>query len=288
MTDLVAKFALRSDLHQSPMHAALLRHIGWSVAGESGSHIYYRTLGPLTIAKLQRPQSIDLDWLKDFRKKHHALTTYIEPGLVTPPPNSKLGFSVEPFAHSCTSLIDIKGSEQSILNSFSQKTRYNITRTLRKNNLKIITTSLSTMSHEQLTAFYALHDAWARKRSVVGYPISLLNAVIKAHGKTGDLHFCYRGDELVGSLLIIYYEGVATYYAAFATDSGYHTFAPTLLTWTAIQQAKAEGCDIFDFGGIYDPRYPRMYKKWQGFTKFKSTFHPTVVSYPPTTLQLGW
>jgi lipid II:glycine glycyltransferase (peptidoglycan interpeptide bridge formation enzyme) len=81
---------------------------------------------------------------------------------------------------------------------------------------------------------------------------------------------------------------VATYYAAYAAPAGYKQFAPTLLTWTAMQVAKGRSCDIFDFGGIYDPRYPKMYKNWQGFTKFKSGFHHTTLSYPPTTLQLFW
>ena len=87
--------------------------------------------------------------------------------------------------------------------------------------------------------------------------------------------------------MIIKNQQTAIYYAAFSEELGYELFAPTLLTWTAMITAKNAGCHIFDFGGIYDPRY-RMYKKWQGFTKFKEGFSPTVVYYPPTQLLLGW
>lgn len=270
------------------MHANVMRKIGWQVVGEKGSQIYYLSLGPLSVAKIQRPKTIDLKWLKSFRKKHHTLTTYIEPGITTPLPNTPLGFSVEPFAHSCTSLIDIKGTEQNILNSFSQKTRYNIVHTIKKDDINITTTKLGKLSGAQKDAFFALHSEWSKKKNVVGYPMSLLNAVIKSHAQTGYLHFAYKGLTLVGSLLTLDYDHVSTYYAAFATLSGYKTFAPTLLTWTAIKQAKLNNCDIFDFGGIFDPRYPKMYKRWQGFTKFKAGFNPTVISYPPTTLQLFW
>jgi lipid II:glycine glycyltransferase (peptidoglycan interpeptide bridge formation enzyme) len=270
------------------MHANILREIGWHVEGKPDSQIFFRTLGPLTVAKIQRPEVIDPGWLANFRKTHHTITTYIEPGLLTALPTKKLGISVEPFAHSCTSLIDLGKTDRLILDSFSQKTRYNITHTLKKNEIIITTTRLDKLTQDQKNAFFDLHASWSQKKDVIGYPTSLLNAVLKCHGQTGDLHLAYHDRTLVASLLILYHDHVATYYAAFADPLGYKTFAPTLLTWTAICIAKTNGCDIFDFGGIYDPRYPKMYKKWQGFTKFKAGFNPTAISYPPTTLQLFW
>lgn len=292
--NLVSRFAARSDLHQSPMHADVMRRIGWQVAGHPGSRIFYRPLGPLAIAKLQRPRVIDLAWLNSFRTHHHTLTTYLEPGLsaqaglTTPLPGQKLGISVEPFAHSATSLLDLSLSDSALLASFSPKTRYNITHTLRQNNLTILSTPLSTINPKLLTDFFALHASWSRQKNVIGYSPRLLTATLASYAKHSHLHLAYHNNSLVTSLLILYHDSVATYWAAFAILPGYQTFAPTLLTWTAMQVAKTRGCDIFDFGGIYDPRYPRMYKKWQGFTKFKAGFRPTPVSYPSTTLQLFW
>lgn len=287
MTDLLLRFAARSDLHQSSMHANLMRAIGWHVEGKPGSQIFYRTLGPVSVAKLQRPKTINLAWLKSFRRTHHTFTTYVEPGLTCETTGIK-GLSVEPFAHSCTSLIDLTPSEKSILSSFSQKTRYNITHTLKKNDFSIITTPLSTMSHKFLSDFFALHHDWSKQKHIIGYSLPLLRGILKSFVKHADLHLCYLGDTLIGSLLILYHDAIATYWAAFASPLGYQHFAPTLLTWTAISTAKERDCDIFDFGGIYDPRYPRMYKKWLGFTKFKAGFNPIVVSYPETHLQLLW
>jgi lipid II:glycine glycyltransferase (peptidoglycan interpeptide bridge formation enzyme) len=270
------------------MHAALLGSLGWRAEGKADSTIYYRQLGPLSIAKFQRPKQIDLEWLKHFRRKHRVLTTFIEPGIATTLPNQRLGFPVDPFAHSSTSLIDLFPSESSILHSFSQKTRYNITHTLKAAKLTITTTKLSKLNKSQLSNFFTLHADWSKEKNVIGYSTALINGVLHAYAHHGDLHLCYQGNHLVGSLLVLYHDHVATYWAAFASPVGYKAFAPTLLTWTAIQTAKTKGCDIFDFGGIYDPRYPKMYKRWIGFTKFKSTFNPTVISYPPTSLQLFW
>lgn len=265
-----------------------MHEIGWQVEKHGDSQLYYRSLGPLTIAKIQRPKSLDLGWLQSFRKKHKTLTTYIEPGLTTALPEKRLGFSVEPFAHSSTSLIDLLPTEQNILNSFSQKTRYNIVHSLKKAELKIETTQLGKLSEKQLSDFFTLHNEWSKQKHVIGYSKELLDAIIKSFAKSGDLHLAYVDNQLVATLLILYHDSVATYWAAFASPLGYKTFAPTLLTWVAIQTAKAKKCEIFDFGGIFDPRYPKMYKKWVGFTKFKSGFNPTVISYPPTTLQMFW
>lgn len=265
-----------------------MHEIGWKTEVRGDSQLYYRTLGPLSIAKIQRPKSLDLSWLESFRKNHKTLTTYIEPGLNSALSDKRIGFTVEPFAHSSTSLIDLLPAEQNILNAFSQKTRYNIVHSLKKSENRIETTQLGKLSEKQLTDFFYLHSNWSKQKHVIGYSKELLDGIIKSFFKSGDLHLCYKGSTLVGTLLILYYDSVATYWAAFASPLGYKTFAPTLLTWKAIQTAKSKKCKIFDFGGIFDPRYPRMYKKWQGFTKFKSGFNPTVVSYPPTTLQLFW
>ncbi len=270
------------------MYADLMREIGWKTETRDGSQLFYRSLGPFSIAKIQRPKSIDLSWIKEFRSTHKVLTTYIEPGLSGTLPSDKIGFRVEPFAHSCTSLLDLLPTEQNILNSFTQKTRYNIVHTLKKSAIKIQTTQLAKLSSKQLNDFFALHAQWSKQKHVIGYSIELLNAILKSFGQSGDLHLAYLGDQLVASLLILYHDSVATYWAAFADPAGYKTFAPSLLTWQALQTAKTKKYEIFDFGGIYDPRYPRMYKKWQGFTKFKAGFHPEVVTYPPTTLQLFW
>jgi lipid II:glycine glycyltransferase (peptidoglycan interpeptide bridge formation enzyme) len=270
------------------MYRDLMHEIGWKTEIHGDSQLYYRSLGPLTIAKIQRPKSFDLEWLKTFRQKHKTLTTYIEPSLTSTLPEKRLGFHVEPFAHSSTSLIDLRPTEQNILNTFSQKTRYNIVHSLKKAELRIETTELGKLNKKQLTDFFSLHAEWSKQKNVIGYSVELLNAILKSFSKSGDLHLAYQGDQLVGTLLVLYHDSVATYWAAFASPLGYKTFAPTLLTWTAFQTAKAKKCEIFDFGGIYDPRYPKMYKKWVGFTKFKSGFNPTVISYPPTILQLFW
>ena len=45
-----------------------------------------------------------------------------------------------------------------------------------------------------------------------------------------------------------------------------------VLVWEAFKLAKKRGCQIFDFEGIYDERFPKAGTAWKGFTKFKEGF----------------
>lgn len=286
MRDLVSLFASRLDLHQSSYHANVMRKIGWCVDGKPGTQIYYRTLGPLTVAKYQRANSIDPQRIKEFRKRHKTLTTYIEPGLQF---SYIQGISVEPFAHSTSSLINLAQSEKSLLNSFSQKTRYNITHSLKTKQVTIRSIPLPKINQQHQTDFFSLHTEWSKRKNVIGYSRALLEAILSSFGSDSTLHLAYDHQQNPqGALLSLTNDAVSTYYAAFSTMTGYSLYVPTLLTYQAMLTAKDNGSDIFDFGGTYDPRYPRMYKKWQGFTKFKEGFNPTTITYPPTQLLLFW
>jgi lipid II:glycine glycyltransferase (peptidoglycan interpeptide bridge formation enzyme) len=55
--------------------------------------------------------------------------------------------------------------------------------------------------------------------------------------------------------------------------------APYLLQWQAIKDAKAAGCEAYDFGGIRTEGRERIYafptrNSWAGITKFKTGFSP--------------
>ena len=263
-----------------------MQKIGWVVDGKPGSQLFYRPLGPLSIVKYQRPHLIDSERLTHFRRQHKALTTYVEPGLNTV---YQSGLPVEPFAHSTTSLINLKLSASNLLASFSQKTRYNITHNLKNQALHLTSTALTKLKTTQKADFFALHAEWSKRKNIIGYSRQLLEAILASFDHQSTLHLAYDQQQVpVATLLVLTHDRVSTYYAAFSSEHGYHLYAPTLLTYQAFNTARENGSEIFDFGGTYDPRYPRMYKKWGGFTKFKEGFRPTTIQYPPTKLHLFW
>ena len=284
--ELISSFNNLPDLHQNPLFSQAMKEIGWKTLGQEGSYLYLRELKPFSVAKIQHFNSVDLDWLKKIRRQYHILMTFVEPGL-TQSNIGKIGLKAEPFANSATSIVDLKLSPQDLLKTFKSKTRYNISYSQRKNNLQIITKDFSQITSPDLVVFKTSRESWSKRKKTVCYDENFFNALIKQFANSGWIHFAYNQNKCVATLMIIKNQQTAIYYAAFSEELGYELFAPTLLTWTAMITAKNAGCHIFDFGGIYDPRY-RMYKKWQGFTKFKEGFSPTVVYYPPTQLLLGW
>jgi len=264
-------------------------HIGWETHGEPGSQVYLLPLASLSTTKLQRPKKVDFELINYLRKRHYTLGFYYEPGLSTKETGT-LGHSLpaEPFAHSATSLLDLTLDDKSLLASFTSKTRYNIGLALRQKKLSIVSVPLSLMSEQYRDDFLSLRKVWSKTKHIYGYELKFVLGILESFRGYGTLHIAYKNKTPVATLLVLYHERVATYWAAFCTPSGYSHFGPTLLTWVSLLAAKEAGCDIYDFGGVYDPRYPRLYKKWQGFTKFKSGFNPTYIEYPKTRLQIFW
>jgi lipid II:glycine glycyltransferase (peptidoglycan interpeptide bridge formation enzyme) len=59
--------------------------------------------------------------------------------------------------------------------------------------------------------------------------------------------------------------------------------APTICTWYGIKEAKRRQKKRFDFGGIYDDRFP--IKNWINFTQFKKGFGGKERLFPPMLYQ---
>ena len=57
-----------------------------------------------------------------------------------------------------------------------------------------------------------------------------------------------------------------------STETGKKLFAPTLCVWEVIKESKRRNLQIFDFEGLWDERFPKLNKNWQGFSQFKKGF----------------
>lgn len=284
--NLLTRFSSLPDLHQNPLFAQAMQDNGWTILGPEGALFFYKKLGPVGIAKIQHSNNIDLDWINHNRRQHHLITTFIEPGLIQKD-IGQIGLKSEPFANSATSLVDLELTSTQLLKSFKSKTRYNISYSQRKKQLHVVTKQFSQLTPADYSLFIQLKNDWIKRKKIVCYEEKFFKSLLHRFIHSGWIHFAYHQNDCLAALMILKNHQTAIYYAAFSTETGYSLFAPTLITWIAMLTAKNDGCHIFDFGGIYDPRY-RFYKKWQGFTKFKEGFSPTVVYYPPTRLLLGW
>jgi lipid II:glycine glycyltransferase (peptidoglycan interpeptide bridge formation enzyme) len=288
VTDLITRFAAALDFRQTRGYAATTRSLGWQVIGEPGSYIYLRRLGPLGIAKVQRPRILNLDTLRQLRKEHHIFWTYIEPGLATKvigePPNKP--WYVEPYAHSATALIDLTQSENKLFEHLDTATRTKIRRA--QKDMTISSQKVSQASQDQIDEFLHLSQDWSKQRHVIGYGEKYLRLLLANFKNESTLISARHSEQTVAQLLLIKNGEVATAFCIFTSPLGYRLRAPLLLNWEAIRHSKSLAATVFDFLGVFDPRYPKMYKRWQGFTAMKMLFKPTVVTFPRSYLLLGW
>lgn len=92
----------------------------------------------------------------------------------------------------------------------------------------------------------------------------------------------YQSQKLVGGMIVLIHDHVGNYFYTCTTKKGRELQVPSGLTYQAIELAKEERCDIFDFCSVYDERYPKQNKRWKGFTEFKRRFMPTDIYFPVT------
>jgi len=286
--DLLTRFSRCRDFRQTSGYAAITKSIGWKAIGTPGSYLYLKHLGPLGIAKLQRPETINFAELAKFRKENHIFWTFVEPGLHTKfignPP--KHPWYIEPYAHSATALIDLKKSESSLLKNLDTATRTKIRRAGK--DLTIKTTPLTKTTKGEINQFLALATKWSERKKVIGYEAKYLQKIVTQFHKDAYFVSAFDKKELVSQLLLIKQGSLATAFCIFTSPHGYHLRAPMLVNWKSMHYAKKLGATIFDFFGIYDPRYPKMYRRWQGFSAAKMLFKPTFISFPRSYMLLGW
>ena len=304
-------FAQQRDIHQTSMYANVMRAIGWTIEGKPGSHIFVRKLGPIAVAKMQRPEKIDLAVIQAVRKKYRTITFQLEPALHSYVAQKNVVFlyttdlheildwsniwksfgytnPVMPLAHSASSLIDLRLTEQQLLEHVSQKTRYNIRKGEKALTIQVEIVPLDALSAQWKKAFLDLRAEWSKRKNVLGYDETFMNGVLNSFEKHGACLFAVQNKKVIATLLVLTTEKIAIYFSAFSSEQGYAQNAPTMLTWNALLWAKKQDMQIFDFGGVYDPRYTGTYKRWKGFSEFKERFKPTFFLYPKSYMKMGW
>ncbi|CAN5343021.1 hypothetical protein BH10PAT1_BH10PAT1_2050 [soil metagenome] len=278
-----------SDLRQSMQYSNYLKSIEWKIetclpAGRKSTpvNIYCKYLFPIGwFVKIQHPSVLTDKIINFVESTYHPFQFSIEP-LENKQVNllNKYNFKINKFPSlpSKTLIIYLNKSQDYLLKSFSQKTRYNIKLSKTK-NIKIVEsknildfTDFWRENFEKKRFFYlpAGMAFFSQQKNII--------ALSNAFGKNSHILLAKKDNEIIASLFLLVNDKVMYYMYAASNDTGRNNFAPTLLTWNAILLAKKLKCHTFDFDGIYDERFP--INSWLGFTKFKLGFTKTEINYP--------
>ena len=229
-----------------------------------------------TFSMLREDQSVTLDKLikeaEILKEKYDAFVLRMDPEFPFEEKPiheyKKLGYdfrSVEAPIHSFTQprynmILDTKGyTEESILESFSSKGRYNIRKSIRSNIITKKETNKKT-----LDKFYELTKIMAERQGINYRPKEYFQRIIDNFDAQIFTSY-YRDKALAASLLIPYNDKVYYLYAASSNDM--RSKMPNYnMVWEEIKWTMKSGYRYFDFGGTFS------LDKSDGLYKFKEHF----------------
>lgn len=263
-----------------------MESLGWIVEKAGPANVFVRKLpilSFLSVIKVQRYQAIDWQALDKIVNKYHAILVRLEPRTLAPKGASSAynleprGFRRDnwPLLPTKTLVIDL-GSIS--LDSLPKDTRYEI-RKAEKRTVLIKNCSLQEESLEIFIEFWH-KNAW-RKGFWVPLKKEIKN-LATAFGKDTTFFMAYPKNSLtpLAGALVCRYQNTANYLYAFSTPEGRKISAAYLVLWKIIDFLKKKKVKHLDLEGVYDERYPKQTKNWQGFTKFKMRWGGKVKEYP--------
>jgi len=272
------------DIRQSLLYKSFLEQIGWQIKKIGRWNIFIRKI-PLfgKIAKLQKiTPPIPFDEIAKFVRNEKIKQLTIEPDIthdrIVEAQFLANGYKLNhsPFLPTKTILIDLTPSENNIFRSFPKEKRRLIRKAL-KNNVKIHqSTDIESFIKLKIGYFPFLGFLLKHEYHALWQTFSQQNATLLLASCFDDLN--HRNKTLAG-ILLLFHGHKAYYWLAASTKQGNTYAAPSLLVWEALKLSKKRGCTVFDFEGIYDSRFHKATKNWQGFTSFKKGFGGREITY---------
>lgn len=276
------------DIRQSQNYASYLQKIGWKVERIKNTNYFLKKL-PLIgyLLKVQRPEKIEIDVIDKLVRKYGVFRIIIEPKTDTDAElltTAGYKLSKSPFLPSRTLQLDLTLSKEEIFAGFKKDARSVINKAeTEANQGGGVFTIKEYLSPNQIKTW---RKGWRKcvsfKKYVPGETqlISLRKSFPNNYSSFLASHNI-SGRIIGGALFTISREindTVCYYWQAFNSNEGRTSLSQYSLLYQGILWAKNQGCKVFDFEGIYDPRFPD--KSWLGFTHFKKSFGGYEVLYP--------
>lgn len=174
-----------------------------------------------------------------------------------------------------TLILSLKPDLETLYSSVRKTARYLI-KGAKAKNIKITTsTALSDFKD-----FEKLLIETASRQKFLPHTISYLKKQFSffAEKNIVKLYLAKNASQTLASAIILNYGKTAVYLHAASNHLGRRLGASQLLVWTAIEDAKNNGLEAFDFWGIAKDDNPN--DPWYGITIFKKGFGGDVVPYP--------
>lgn len=234
----------------------------------------------------------DLAQLKEFIAQVRAYVASknvfmvkIEPDLLmTDAPKAKLeklGLEKSKFNlqwNQATTLVDLSPSEDDIIASFKQKTRYNIRLAARKG----VEVRAVDLTKDNMATMYRLLKATQERNGFYMRSQKYLEDFWQAYTDAGmgQLFFATHEGEVLSGLFALFLGKKGLYKDGGSTRNKGNLMAPYLMQWEVMKWLKERGVEEYDLHGmppkdqLENPEHPLA-----GLVQFKSGFNPELTEY---------
>ena len=274
------------DIRQSIHYANYLKREGWIVE-RIGEINYFIRKFPLvgSILKIQRPEEINYDIINKLARKYRVFQVILEPKLMTNVENYhnlllSHGFklSKSPYLPTKTLQIDLTQSQTSILKNLKKDARSTLLRASQDRGVGSNIRQYSTPDEIK-----KWREAWKKSVKINRYVPSAEQLINLRKSFPGNYSLFLASHNISGRVIggVLFTRSLhdfGYYWYGFTNNEGRTSLSQYSLLYQGILWAKKQDCKVFDFEGVYDPRFPN--KSWLGFSHFKRSFGGYEVEYP--------
>lgn len=164
-----------------------------------------------------------------------------------------------------TLILDIRKTEEEILNQMHQKTRYNI-RLAEKKGIEVI------VDNGMYKEFLELLKKTMARQEIKMFSADYFKKILEV--PFVKLYLAKYEGKIIAANIMVFWNDTATYLFGASDHEFRNLMAPHLLQWQAMKDAKAANCWFYDFWGAAPPDAKGQEAGWFGFTKFKMGFSP--------------
>lgn len=270
------------DIRQTENYARYLKLEGWEVERIDNVNYFIRKF-PLigSVLKIQRPEKINFDTIDKLCRKYGVFQVILEPNLA-----SRIGSAVHksiieqgfklsksPYLPSKTLQLDLTLPMNRLIDSMKKDAR----RAIKRGDAKNI------KEYSTPDDIRKWREAWKNSVKFDRYVPSVQQLINlrKSFPSNYSLFLASHnisGSIMGGALFTRSLHDVGYYWYGFTNSEGRTSLSQYSLLYQGILWVKKQKCKVFDFEGVYDPRFPN--KSWLGFTHFKRSFGGTEVLYP--------
>lgn len=282
------------DIRQWPEWGKFMESLGWKNIKVGKNQMFVRNIPFInrSVIKFQRPFGpIDFGKLDILAKEYQALFLLFEPDkgieLMKQFKQHRFTQSKMSAAHSATTRIDISPPESEIFKSFSENARRNILKA-RSNKLIVEAVDLSLDKGQVFDEFMGLLTNLVKLKKFYAPSSGEFYKKYQAFKKISYIFFAFNPNQPQKPIAAVWlaknFQQVSYLHTGITKD-GYEKLANYLLVWQSIKFFKKLGCLVYDFEGIYDPRFPKERQSWAKFTEFKKRFHGEIIEFPQSWIK---